>query len=80
MMATFFSQPVVWSTSLVEVLTILTVLAGGFTLYRKVECHQPGCHRLGHFQHGAYKLCRIHHPVVPAEQAKRKHHIANHKP
>ncbi len=35
---------------------------------RKLNCHAPGCWRLGHHDAagGLYKLCRHHHPDVPA--------------
>ena len=65
MMATFFSQPVVWSTSLVELLTLTSIVAFVAGAYRHIECHHSGCHRLGRFPHGQYKLCRVHHPNVP---------------
>jgi hypothetical protein len=25
-----------------------------------------GCHKLGRFVHGQYKLCHVHHPNVPS--------------
>jgi hypothetical protein len=65
MLASFFSQPVVWSTSLVELLTLTSIVAFVAGAYRHIECHHSGCHRLGRFPHGQYKLCRIHHPHVP---------------
>ena len=65
MLATFFSQPVVWSTSLVELLTLTSIVAFVVGAYRHIECHHSGCHRLGRFPHGHYKLCRVHHPQVP---------------
>ena len=65
MLATFFSQPVVWSTSLVELLTLTSIVALVAGAYRHLECHHSGCHRLGRFPHGQYKLCRVHHPQVP---------------
>ena len=65
MLATFFSQPLVWSTSLVELLTLTSIVAFVVGAYRHVECHHSGCHRLGRFPHGHYKLCRVHHPQVP---------------
>jgi len=33
--------------------------------YRHLECHKSGCHRLGRFTHGHYKLCHLHYPGVP---------------
>jgi hypothetical protein len=65
MLATFFSQPVVWSTSLVELLTLTSIVAFVAGAYRHIECHHSGCHRFGRFPHGHYKLCRVHHPQVP---------------
>ena len=40
-------------------------LLGVFALaYRKLNCHQPGCWRMGHHGHdnGKYHYCRRHHP------------------
>jgi hypothetical protein len=65
MLATFFSQPVVWSTSLVELLTLTSIVALVAGAYRHIECHHTRCHRFGRFPHGQYKLCRVHHPHVP---------------
>ncbi len=69
MLASFLSQPVVFGTSISEVLmdvTLLTLLGG---LYRHINCEQPGCRRLGHRHpdHGR-PVCRkhYHHDVVPA--------------
>ncbi len=45
-------------------LAIIGAVAGA---YRKAECHQEGCHRLGRFPHGHYKLCHVHHPHVPSD-------------
>ncbi len=66
MLATFLSHPVVWSTSLIELLTLLSVVALASGAYRHVECHHSGCHRFGRFPHGPYKLCRLHHPHIPS--------------
>ncbi len=75
MLASFFSQPVVWSTSLVELLTILSVITFAVAAYRKIECHQSGCHRIGKFDHGHFKLCRRHHPLVPSSGKITQEHI-----
>ena len=75
MLASFFSHPVVWSTSLIEVLTIASIVGIAAAAYRKIECHQSGCHRLGRFSHGHYKLCHIHHPKVPSNGKVTQKHI-----
>jgi hypothetical protein len=74
-LASFFSQPVVWSTSLIELLTLLSLVTLAIGAYRHVECHHSGCHRLGRFPHGQYKLCRIHHPNVPTAGPIDRSHI-----
>ena len=76
MLATFFSQPVVWTTSLIELLTLTTVLAFVGGAYRHIECHHTGCHRIGRFPHGHWKLCRVHHPDVPTKGKITDDHIA----
>jgi hypothetical protein len=80
MLASFFSQPVVWSTSLIELLTLVSVLALAVGAYRHIECHHSGCHRLGRFSHGQYKLCRVHHPNVPTSGRIDQTHIAESVP
>ncbi len=63
---TFWSQPQVVTDSWVELastVTLITLLIGA---YRHFECHVSGCHRVGRFAHGHYKLCRVHHPGVPS--------------
>jgi hypothetical protein len=66
-LATFFSQPLVWSTSVVELLTVVGLfsLIGG--LYRHWECHVRGCHWPGHAVHGtSHRACWKHHPHLHA--------------
>ncbi|HEX3509621.1 MAG TPA: hypothetical protein VHT27_00840 [Solirubrobacteraceae bacterium] len=62
---TFWSQPQVVTDSWVELASTITLIAFVLGVYRHLECHRGGCHRLGRFQHGHYKLCRLHHPLVP---------------
>ncbi len=62
---TFWSQPQVVTDSWVELASTITLIAFVIGAYRHLECHRSGCHRLGRFQHGHYKLCRVHHPLVP---------------
>lgn len=31
-------------------------------IYKKLNCHQPGCWRIGLHPHGHLVLCRRHHP------------------
>jgi hypothetical protein len=62
---TFWSQPVVVAASWVELAGTVTLIAFVLGAYKHLECHRSGCHRIGRFQHGHYKLCRLHHPLVP---------------
>ena len=48
-----------------EIASTITLIAFVIGAYRHLECHMSGCHRLGRFQHGHYKLCHLHHPDVP---------------
>lgn len=71
-------QPVV-ITSWMEILTAVSLLAlvSAFaTAYHHVECHQDGCHRLGRFTHGHFKLCAVHKPGVPSDGKITAEHIA----
>lgn len=63
-------------TSWVELLTVISILALCTAGYRKVECHHAGCHRLGRFPHGPYRLCQKHHPTVPSDGRITGEHIA----
>jgi hypothetical protein len=62
---TFWSQPQVVTDSWVELASTITLIAFVIGVYKHLECHVGGCHRIGRFQHGHYKLCRAHHPDVP---------------
>lgn len=62
---TFWSQPQVITDSWVELASTITLIAFVIGAYRHLECHKSGCHRLGRFTHGHYKLCHLHHPDVP---------------
>lgn len=79
MLATFLSQPVVFSCSWVE-LTGLAVLAGIAGLYRKVNCHEPWCWRLArHPVAGTpYVTCHKHHPGLVGSKVKPGHIQAAH--
>jgi len=57
---TFWSQPQVFTDSWVELASTITLIAFVIGVYKHLECHKGGCHRLGRFVHGRYKLCRIH--------------------
>lgn len=63
-LASFFSQPVVFGTSISEVLQDATLLALVFGAYKHIECQQQGCRRLGVHPHGHLHLCGVHHPKV----------------
>jgi hypothetical protein len=73
---TFWSQPQVVTDSWVELASTITLIAFVLGVYRHLECHKSGCHRLGRFQHGRYKLCRVHHPAVPSTGKITQEHIA----
>jgi hypothetical protein len=62
---TFWSQPQVITDSWIELAGTVTLIAFVIGAYKHLECHVNGCHRVGRFQHGHYKLCRVHHPNVP---------------
>jgi hypothetical protein len=67
-----------WSgiiSDLGEITLVGSVVMGGITAYRHIECHQEGCHRLGRFQHGHFKLCHVHHPHVPNDGRINRKHI-----
>ena len=72
---TLFTQEKVLADTPVELFGMLSIVALLFGAYRKIECHQHGCHRLGRFDHGHFKLCRIHHPHVPTKGKIGKQHI-----
>jgi hypothetical protein len=57
-------QEQVWGDSLIECLSLFTLLGAFGTLYHHIECHHENCHRLGRFKHGHLHLCHIHHPLV----------------
>jgi hypothetical protein len=70
-------QPVV-ITSWMEILTAVSLLAlvsAFVAAYRKIECHQTGCHRIGRFAHGHLHLCHVHHPLVPSDGRITAEHI-----
>jgi hypothetical protein len=72
--------PPVIITSWVELVTIislLTLAAGG---YRKINCHEPWCWRIGrHRVDGTpYIVCHKHHPGLPGSKVKRGHIQAAH--
>jgi hypothetical protein len=73
--ATFLSQPEVIGTSWIEVLGVVLIVGYIVGAYRHIECHKHGCHRLGRFVHGHYKLCARHHPNVPSDGKVTAAHI-----
>lgn len=72
---TFWSQPQVFTDSWVELASTITLIAFVLGVYKHLECHKSGCHRLGRFTHGRYKLCRVHHPNVPSDGKITQDHI-----
>jgi hypothetical protein len=61
----FWSAPQVITDSWVELASTITLIAFVVGAYKHVECHVSGCHRVGRFVNGHYKLCHLHHPAVP---------------
>jgi hypothetical protein len=72
---TFWSQPQVVTDSWVELASTITLIAFVLGVYKHLECHKTGCHRLGRFVHGRYKLCHVHHPNVPNDGKITQEHI-----
>lgn len=73
----FWSQPQVVTDSWVELATVITLVAFVAGAYKHLECHVGGCHKLGRFTHGHYKVCRVHHPNVPSDGRINAGHIAS---
>lgn len=48
-------------------------------IWKKFECHAPGCHRIGLHRtaDGAYVLCRKHHPDVKNDLKLEDIHAAH---
>jgi hypothetical protein len=59
----------------------VTVLGGAVLLYRKHNCHERRCWRIGkHPIDGSpYIVCRKHHPDVPNKGATHEHIVAAHQ-
>jgi hypothetical protein len=70
----FLTEQVV-GDSYLELLSLAVLISAVATLYKHVECHQDGCHRLGRYTHGHLKLCAIHHPLVPNDGKVTAEHI-----
>jgi hypothetical protein len=64
---TFWSQPQVVTDSWVELASTVTLIGFVIGVYKHLECHKSGCHRLGRFTNGHYKVCHVHHPNVPSD-------------
>ncbi len=77
MIASFVSEPVVWGTSLIEVIAVVALLPTAAAILNHLICHQKGCYRPGRFTHGHFKLCARHHPNVPSDGKITAEHIAN---
>jgi hypothetical protein len=75
MLAALLSHPVVFGTSISEILQDLGLAAILRAGYRLVECHQSGCRRLGRFKHGHLRLCHVHHPLTPDDGRITAEHI-----
>jgi hypothetical protein len=76
LLATFkFLTEQVVGDSYLELLSLAVLISAVATLYKHVECHQDGCHRLGRYTHGHLKLCAIHHPLVPNDGKVTTEHI-----
>ena len=68
-------QETVLGDSVIEWLSLAALIGGFSTFYHHIECHYAGCHRLGKFSHGHYKLCHVHHPLVPDDGKINQIHI-----
>ncbi len=62
-------------------LSEITLVTGLVIAYRRIECHTPGCHRIGRHAtaDGLYKLCRKCHPDVANKGASLEEIHASHK-
>lgn len=79
--ASFVSQPDVFVTSYVEILSAAILVSLAVTAFRHFNCHVNSphfCWRFGHPVEGThYRACRRHHPTRPhkitAEHIALKH-------
>ena len=53
----------------------LISLAGIGGILSTFICHRKGCWRRGRFPHGHYRLCHVHHPLVPSDGNITDEHI-----
>lgn len=60
-----------WSGCFADV----TIFAAAIGLYRKNNCHHTRCWRIGHFDAGHFKVCKVHHPDVDHTQPVTAEHI-----
>ena len=49
------------------------LLAGIALVFRRHNCHQRWCWRIGRHPHGQYVLCSVHHPNVPDRGPTAEH-------
>lgn len=64
----FFSPPFVIGDSLIEWLTLFSIVALGIGAWDKVNCHEHGCPRISwHKDKDGHPICKVHHPDHPAE-------------
>jgi hypothetical protein len=67
----FVSQPDVFVTSYVEILSVAILVSLAVTAFRHFNCHVNSphfCWRFGHPVEGThYRACRKHHPTRPAK-------------
>jgi hypothetical protein len=63
-------QESVLGDSVIEWLSLFTLLGGITAIYRHIECHEEGCRRIGKYPHGHVKLCGKHHPNVSGDSKK----------
>jgi len=45
----------------------VTLIIGAVTWYYHNQCHVDKCHKIGKHPFKHYKLCKKHHPGVPAK-------------
>lgn len=74
-------QPVVITSwmELLAVASLFTILAAFATGYHYLECHEPGCRKLGRHRLGHLRLCGPHHPDVPGTGVDRLHIEETHR-
>lgn len=80
MLATFLSQPVVWGTSILEVVAFVVACAAilpmALSIRKYIQCQEEGCRKIGLHPHGHLRFCGIHHPLTPDDGKITAEHVA----